>query len=90
MVANISSPLTQIVFFDRKKGDIGNDCLLLVDGTDFCLAMGYNKDFWLYKFKKSGLWYKIFCVSKQETFAGGAGLIHLVYGTMVLYSKTDW
>ena len=52
-------PLTQIVFDDRKKGDIGNDCLLSVDGTDFRLAMGYNKDFWSYKFKKSGLRYEV-------------------------------
>lgn len=48
-------PRPSIRFGDRKKNDIGNDCLLLVDGTDFCIVMGYRKDFYLYKFKKSGL-----------------------------------
>ena len=49
----------QIKFENRKRGDIGNDCLLLVDGTDFWIAMGYSKIFWSYKFKKSGLCYKV-------------------------------
>ena len=49
----------QICFENRKKGDVGNDCLLSVDGTDFHIAMGYNKAFWSYKFKKSGLRYEV-------------------------------
>ena len=40
-------------------GDIGRDCLLLVDGTDFRIAMGYRKPFWSHKFKKSGLRYEV-------------------------------
>ena len=39
--------------------DVGNDCLLSGDGTDFQIAMGYSKPFWSYKFKKSGLWYEV-------------------------------
>ncbi len=38
---------------------MGNDCLLLVDGTDFCIAMGYSKPFWDYKFKRRGCHYKV-------------------------------
>ncbi len=49
---------TQIRFEDRKKGVIGNDCLLSVDGTDFLVAMGWSKSFYSYKFKKSGLRYE--------------------------------
>ena len=33
--------------------------MLSVDGTDFHIAMGYNKAFWSYKFKKSGLRYEV-------------------------------
>ena len=40
-------------------GDVGNDCLLSVDGTDFRIEMGYSKPFWSYKFKKSGLRYEV-------------------------------
>jgi hypothetical protein len=40
-------------------GDVGNDCLLSVDGTDFRIALGYSKPFWSYKFKKSGLRYEV-------------------------------
>lgn len=40
-------------------GDVGNDCLLSVDGTDFRIAMGYCKPFWSYKFKRSGLRYEV-------------------------------
>jgi hypothetical protein len=55
---NIFSPI-QIEFENRKRGDIGNDCLLSVDGTDFRIAMGYSKPFWSYKFKKSGVRYEV-------------------------------
>jgi len=40
-------------------GDVGNDCLLSVDGTDFRIELGYSKPFWSYKFKKSGLRYEV-------------------------------
>ncbi len=49
----------QIVFENRKEGDVGNDCLLSVDGTDFRLAMGWNKSFYTYKFKRSGHRYEV-------------------------------
>ena len=32
---------------------------MLVDGTDFRIAMGYHKAFWSYKFKNSGLQYEV-------------------------------
>jgi hypothetical protein len=54
-----SSLCPQILFDNRKVGDIGNNCLLLVDGTDFRIVMGYSKPLWSYKFKKSGLQYKV-------------------------------
>ena len=40
-------------------GDVGNDCLLSVDGTDFRNKIGYSKPFRSYKFKKSGLRYEV-------------------------------
>ncbi len=49
----------QIQFKSRKKGDVRNGCLLLVDGTNFRVGMGYSKPFWSYKFKKSGLRYEV-------------------------------
>ena len=47
----------QIKFENRKEGDVGRDCLLLVDRTNVRIAIGYCKVFWSYKFKKSGLQY---------------------------------
>ena len=49
----------QIKFENRLVGDVGKDCLLSVDGTDFRIAKGYSKPFWSYKFKKSGLRYEV-------------------------------
>jgi hypothetical protein len=40
-------------------GDVGNDFLLSVDGTDFRLAMGWSKPYYSYKFKRSGYRYKV-------------------------------
>ena len=40
-------------------GDVRNDCHLLVDGTDFCLAMGWSKAFYSFKFKRSGYRYEV-------------------------------
>jgi hypothetical protein len=51
--------LPEIPFENRKKGYVGNDCLLSIDGADFQIAMGYWKPFWSYKFKKSGLCYEV-------------------------------
>lgn len=64
----VFSPLrTKILFENRKKNDVGNDCLLSVDGTDFRLAMGYSKPFYSYKFKKSGLRYEVgLCIITGE------------------------
>lgn len=43
---------------NRKKGDIYNDCLTSVDGTDFQVPNN-GKRFYTYKFKKSGLRYEV-------------------------------
>jgi len=40
-------------------GDVRNDCLLSVDGTDFRLAMGWSKPFYSFKFKRSGYRYEV-------------------------------
>ena len=43
---------------NRKKGNIGNDCLVTVDGTNFCIPhMG--RKFYSHKFRASGLQYEI-------------------------------
>ena len=44
---------------NRKKEDNLNDCLLSVDGTDFCLAKKYSKRYNSYKFKKSGYRFEV-------------------------------
>jgi len=35
-----------ILYENRLIGDIGNSCLLSVDGTDFLMAMSYCKDYY--------------------------------------------
>ncbi len=37
--------LHKIWFENRKRGDVGNDCLLSIDGTGFCVAKSYEKHF---------------------------------------------
>ena len=56
---------SQICFENQKRNDIGNDCLLSVDGTD-CSIKGYklkngnpDPDYYSYKLKKAGLRYKV-------------------------------
>ncbi len=51
--------LLKIWFGNRKRGDVGNDCLLSVDGTDFHVAKSYEKPFYSHKFKKSGFRYEV-------------------------------
>jgi hypothetical protein len=47
--------------------DVGNDCMLSVDGTDFRLAAGYSKVLYSYKFKKSGIRYEVgLCIKTGE------------------------
>lgn len=43
---------------NRKKGDIGNDCLISVDGTDFKVTCN-EAAFRSYKFRKNGLRYEV-------------------------------
>jgi hypothetical protein len=40
--------------------------------------------------KKVAFGMKLLCASKQVTFAGGLGHMHLGYGMMVLYSRMGW
>ncbi len=46
----LTVPLCQILFENRKVGDVGIDCLLSVDGTDFHVAKSYEKPYYSYKF----------------------------------------
>lgn len=48
----------QIRWRNRFKGDIGNDALTGVDGTDFPFPAS-GRDFYSYKYKKSGLRYEV-------------------------------
>jgi len=75
----VTHPLRQIPFKNRKVGDVGNDRLMSVDGTDFRVAKSYKRPYNLYKFKKSGLP----CASRPATFAGGQGHIYLAFVTMI-------
>lgn len=47
-----------IVWENRKIGDIGNDCLVSVDGTDFQIEE-HGRIFYCHKTKKSGLRYEV-------------------------------
>ena len=56
----------QIKWRDRKKGDIGNDCLVSVDGTDFRIRHAGRK-FYSFKYNASGLRYEIaVCILSGE------------------------
>ena len=48
----------QIKFSNRYAEDEGNDCLVSVDGTDFCIPE-LGKIFYSFKFRKSGLRYEV-------------------------------
>jgi hypothetical protein len=67
-----AQPLTlffpcQNCFENRKVGDVGNDCLLSLDGTDVQIAKGYEKPFYSYKFKKSGFHYEVgLCIKTSD------------------------
>jgi hypothetical protein len=54
-------------------GDIGNDCLLSVDGTDFRAAKSYEKPYYSYKFKKSGFRYEVALCIKTGDICWWAG-----------------
>ena len=49
----------QIFWENRKRGNVGNDCLVSDDGTDLPLAKSYMKELWSYKFKYSALRYEV-------------------------------
>lgn len=44
---------------NRFIGDIGNQALVTIDGTDMKVEMRYNKDFFSHKFKSGGLRYEV-------------------------------
>jgi hypothetical protein len=66
--------LHKIQFENRKRGDVGNDSLLSVDGTDFCVTKSYKKPFYSYKFKKSGFRYELALCIKTRNICWWAGL----------------
>ena len=49
--------LQQILWENRRRDDMGNDCLVNVDGTDFRIQHAGRK-FYSYKYKASGLRYE--------------------------------
>ena len=53
--------------------DAGNDCLLLIDGTDFRIAKKYWKPFYSYKFKTSGFRYEVGLCIKTGDICWWAG-----------------
>lgn len=60
-VSSVPARMCKILFANRKKGDVGNDCMLQVDGTD-CKATNQGvcpKAFYSFKFKSSGLRYEV-------------------------------
>jgi hypothetical protein len=63
----------QVLFENRKVGDIGNNCLLLIDGTDIQIAKSYKKPFYSYKFKKSGFCYEVGLCIKTGNICWWAG-----------------
>jgi hypothetical protein len=68
-------PQQKILFENRKSGDVGNDCLLSVDGTDFRVAKSYERPYYSYKFKKSGLRYKVaLCIKTGDILLVGGAL----------------
>ncbi len=79
----LTVPLCQILFENRKVGDVGNNCLLSVDGTDLRAAKSYEKPYYSYKFKKLGFLSKWPCASRPATFAGGQGHIYPAFGTTI-------
>ncbi len=63
----------QIVFENRKVEDVGNDCLLSVDGTDFWIAKKYKNPLYSYKFKKLGFRYEMGLCIKTGNICWWAG-----------------
>jgi hypothetical protein len=69
----LTVPLCQILFENRKAGDVRNNCLLSVDGTDFCVAKSCKKPYYSYKFKKSGFLYEVALCIKTGNICWWAG-----------------
>ena len=57
--------------------------MLSVDGTDFRVAKSYEKPFYLYKFKKSGLQYEVAICIKTGDICWTGGLIFLASGMII-------
>ena len=60
--------LPQIQWSNRLWGDVGAICKILVDGMDFRFPQQYPpKEWYTYKFKSSGYWYKVaLCIQTGE------------------------
>ena len=48
----------QIVWENRRQGDVGNNCMVSVDGTDFRIEET-GKQWYSHKFKKAGVRYEV-------------------------------
>jgi hypothetical protein len=57
----LSNNLSKIVWEKRRNGDIGNDCLVSVDGTDFEIRQKkpFSKAWYSHKFHGPGLRYEV-------------------------------
>jgi hypothetical protein len=54
-------------------GDVGNNCLLSIDGTDVQIAKSYKRPFYSYKFKKFGFRYEVGLCIKTSDICWWAG-----------------
>ena len=87
--------LKQILFENRKVGDVGADCLLSVDGTDF-RTRWINVNFWSYKFKKCGFRYEVaLCIKTgwicwlNGPYAPGIWNDQMIFGDALAYELEE-
>jgi hypothetical protein len=78
----------QIQFDDRKEGDVRNNCLLLVDGADFQIAVVYLKPFRVTSSKRVVFGMRWVYTFRWETFAGEVGLMPQGSGMTCQFSGT--
>jgi hypothetical protein len=78
--------LHKIWFENRKRGDVGNNCLLSVDGTDFRVAKSYKKPFYSYKFKKLGFCYKVaLCIKTRDICWWGGPYLPGIWNDNIIF-----
>jgi len=57
--SNTYPVIVQILWENRKERDIANDCMVVLDGTDYMISLQFNQNFFGYKFRAPGLRYEI-------------------------------